>query len=107
MMEAIFSLRQLMKNFQAKRKNLHMVFIDLEKAYDIVSRDLIWWILNKRNAPRDYIEIIKEAYEAAITSVRTAYGETCEFPVTIGLHQGLALSPYLFALIMDELIAHF
>ena len=29
-----------------------------------------------------------------------------EFPVTIGLHQGLALSPYLFALIMDELIAH-
>ena len=29
-----------------------------------------------------------------------------EFLVTIGLHQGLALSPYLFALIMDNLPAH-
>ncbi|RWR83605.1 proline--tRNA ligase, chloroplastic/mitochondrial-like protein [Cinnamomum micranthum f. kanehirae] len=33
-MEAIFSLRQLMEKYRAKRKNLHMVFIDLEKAYD-------------------------------------------------------------------------
>ena len=41
-MEAIFSLRQLMKNYWAKRKSLYIVFIDLEKAYDMVSRDLIW-----------------------------------------------------------------
>ena len=33
------------------------------------------------------------------------YGEIGEFPMTIGLHQGLTLSPYLFALIMDESIA--
>ena len=38
--------------------------------------------------------------------VRTASGETTEFPVTIGLYQGSALSPYLFALIMDGLTAH-
>ena len=35
-MEAIFSLRQLMEKYQTKRKNLHMVFINLEKAYDRV-----------------------------------------------------------------------
>ena len=40
-------------------------------------------------------------------SVRTTCGETREFPVTIGLHQGSSISPYLFALIMDELTAHF
>ena len=38
--------------------------------------------------------------------MRTTCGETREFPMTIGLHQGSALSPYLFALIMDELTAH-
>ena len=36
----------------------------------------------------------------------TTCGETSEIPVTIGLHQGLVLSPYLFAPIMDGLIAN-
>ena len=42
---------------------MYMVFIDLEKAYDKVPRDLIWWVLNKRDVPRSYIEIIKDMYE--------------------------------------------
>jgi hypothetical protein len=29
---------------------------------------------------------------------------TNDFSINIGLHQGLALSPYLFALVMDEVI---
>ena len=70
-MKAIFSLRQLMEKYQAKRKNLYMVFINLEKGYDRVPRDLIWWVLNKRNVPQGYIEIIKDMYERAVTSVRT------------------------------------
>ena len=78
-MEAIFSLRQLMEKYQAKRKNLHM-------AYDRVPRDLIWWVLNKRNVPRGYIEIIKDMYEGAVTSVRNTFGETGEFLMTVGLH---------------------
>ena len=45
-------------------------------------------------------------YKSAVTSVRTTYGETCEFPMTISLHQGSTPSPYLFALIIGELTAH-
>jgi hypothetical protein len=41
-------------------------------------------------------------YNNAMTSVRTNDGNTDYFPIKIGLHQGLALSPYLFALVMDE-----
>ena len=76
------------------------------KSLHRVPRDLIWWVLNKRNVSRGYFEIIKDMYERALTSLRTTYGETGEFLVTIGLHQGSALSPHLFALIMDELTAH-
>lgn len=50
--------------------------------------------------------IIKDMYERVIKNVRTTRGEISEFLVTISLHQGLTLSPYLFALILDELIAH-
>ena len=36
-------------------KNLHMVFIDLEKAYDIVPRDVFWWALKKKVVPVVYM----------------------------------------------------
>ena len=61
-MEVIFSVTQIIEKYMAKRKNLHMVFINLEKVYDKVRRDLIWWVLNKSNVLRVYIEIIKDMY---------------------------------------------
>jgi hypothetical protein len=41
-------------------------------------------------------------YDRVVTSVRTTDGGTNVFPINIGLHQGSALSPYLFALVIDE-----
>ena len=42
-------------------------------------------------------------YDSFFTSIKTIRGEIGEFPITIGLHQDLALIPYLFALVVDEL----
>jgi hypothetical protein len=41
-------------------------------------------------------------YRDVVTFVRTCDGDTSDFPIKIGLHQGSALSPYLFALVMNE-----
>jgi hypothetical protein len=41
-------------------------------------------------------------YHNIVTSVQTSDGDTNNFPINIGLHQGSALSPYLFALVIDE-----
>jgi hypothetical protein len=41
-------------------------------------------------------------YRDVVTFVRTCDGDTNDFSIKIGLHQGSALSPYLFALVMDE-----
>ena len=46
----------------------------------------------------------KDTYDEATTTVRSAAASlTEEFKVGVGLHQGLALSPFLFVIIMDKL----
>lgn len=101
--EINFLLWRLMKKYRENKKDLHMVFFDLEKAYDRVSSEIIRWVLDKNGVLSRSIDLVKDMYDGAITSVRTIGGETSEFTITVDLHQGLALSPYLFALVMDEL----
>jgi hypothetical protein len=101
-MEAIFLIRQLMERCREQKKDLHMIFIDMKKAYDKVPRNVMWWTLQKHKLSSKYITLIKDMYDNVVTSVRISGGDTNDFPINIGLHQGSALNPYLFALVMDE-----
>ena len=105
-MEAIYLLRRLTEKYREKKKDLHMIFIDLEKAYDKIPRDIIWRVLEKKGVMKGYIDVVRDMYEGAITTIRCPVGDTREFPITVGLHQGSALSPYLFTLVMDEVTRH-
>ena len=78
-----------------------MIFEDLEKAYDRVSRYILWWALRKKNVGEEYIKVIQDMYDGCTTSVRTLIGSTESFEVKVGLHQGSALSPLLFITVMD------
>jgi hypothetical protein len=101
-MEAIFLIRQLMERCREQKKDLHMVFIDLEKANDKLPRNVMWWVLQKHQVSTKYITLIKDMYDNIMTSVRTSDRDTNDVSINIGLHQGLVLSPYPFALVMDE-----
>nr|GEW54657.1 hypothetical protein [Tanacetum cinerariifolium] len=101
--EAIHLLRSLMEKYREKQRDLHIDFLDLEKAYDSVPRELVWKTLIDKGTPRRYSSVIKDMYEGVKTRVRTTMGNTDFFPVEVGFHQGLAISPYLFTLILDEL----
>ena len=41
----IFLLRQVQEKYLAKKKNLNFVFVDLEKAFDQLPRDVVCWVL--------------------------------------------------------------
>src|SRR6266540_6034374 len=97
-MEAIFLIRQLIERYREKKKDLYMIFIDLEKAYDKIPRNIMWWTLEKHKVPTKYITLVKNMYHDVVSFD----GDIDDFPIKIGLHQGLTLSPYLFAFVMDE-----
>ncbi|KAK3522013.1 hypothetical protein QTP70_021391 [Hemibagrus guttatus] len=100
--DAIFALRILMEKYRDGQRELHCVFVDLEKAYDRVPREELWYCMRKSGVAEKYVRVVQDMYERSRT-VRCAVGQTEEFNVEVGLHQGSALSPFLFAIVMDQL----
>ncbi|TKS65679.1 RNA-directed DNA polymerase from mobile element jockey [Collichthys lucidus] len=89
--------RRLLNAWQTQEKykegQLHCVFVDLEKACDRVPRGELWYCMRKSGVTEKYVRAV----------VRCVVGVTEEFKVEVGLHQGSALSPFLFAMVMDRL----
>jgi len=99
--QPMFYLRMLQEKMREYQTDLHMVFVDLEKVYDTVPRDLIWYCLRKKGVPEHYVRIIRDMYKNCTTSVTTSEGATEEIDIKVGLHQGTVLSPFLFIVILD------
>ena len=83
------------------QKELHVVFNDLEKAYDMVPRQEVWRCLREQGVPEKCVRLVKDTYEDARTQVKTSIGLTGKITVRDGLHQGSSLRPYLFDMILD------
>ena len=101
--DALFALRVLMEKYREGQKELHCVLVDLEKAYDKVPREEVWYCMRKSGLAEKYVRIVQDMYDGSTTAVRCAVGVTEGFEVKVGLHQGSALSPCLFAMMMDRM----
>ena len=62
------------------QKNIRVTSIDLEQAYDRLSREEIWRCSREGNVPEKYIRQIQEKYQLGCkTVVRSAAGERIFF----------------------------
>ena len=93
----------LMEKYREGQRELYCVFVDLEKAYDRVPQEELWYYMRKSGMAEKYVRLVHYMYEGSETVVRCAVGTTESFKVKVGLYQGSALSLFLFAAIMDRL----
>ena len=95
--DMLFVVRRLQELGRARKIPLYMCFIDLQKAYDSVDRELLWVVLARFGVPEKMLTVIRQFHEGMRARVRTDDGEHSEwFDVTQGLRQGCVLSPLLF-----------
>ena len=93
----MFFVRTLREKYREGQRELHCVFVDLEKAYDRVPREDRWYCMRKSKVAEKYLQIVQDMYEGSKTVMRCAIETTERFKVKVRLHRGSALSPFLFA----------
>ena len=102
-MDAMFCLRMLMEKYRKGQRKLHCVFVYLEEAYDRVPKEELWYCMRKSEMAKKDELLVQDMYERSQTVVKCAIRTTESCKVKVRLHQGSALSPFLFAVIMDRL----
>ena len=90
--DAIFILRQVHERYLGKHKDLYFAFVDLEKAFDCVPRNLLWWALGKVGGYEWLIRTTRAMYSNAKSSVRIISQFSSWFDIQVGVDQGSVLS---------------
>lgn len=81
--DAIQALRILMEKHRDAKKNLHIVFIDFEKAFDRVPRSLIWAALRYYEVPEIYVRIIQDMFTDVTSRIHCSNGKSESFNVCV------------------------
>ena len=100
--DAIFIARQLQEKSLQNKKELYHIFVDLEKAFDKVPRQAISWALRSQLVPEYLVKAAVSLYTNSSSRIRFAGGLSEKFPIRVGVHQGSALIPLLFKIVMEE-----
>ena len=65
----------MQEKFLEKKKDLWIAFIDLEKAFDRVPREVLWWALRCVGVDEWLVNVVKSMYVGATTAVKLGGGE--------------------------------
>jgi hypothetical protein len=72
--DAIAIITMSMEKYREKQRGLHMVFIDLVKAYDRVPRQEDLICMREKGVPEKYVRLVQDAYKDVKTLVRCSTG---------------------------------
>lgn len=72
MTDAIYALRLLIKRHCEKNKTVHLAFLDLEKAFELIPHDLIWHSFRSHDVPEAYVDSVRMLYHCTTSVIHCA-----------------------------------
>ena len=102
--DMIFAVRQLQEKCREQNKSLYILFVDLTKAFDTVSREGLWAILSKLGCPPKFVRIIQSFHDGMMARIVENGDVSDPFPVSNGVKQGCVLAPTLFSLMFATML---
>jgi hypothetical protein len=101
--DMIFSARQIQEKCREQNMDLYILFVDLTKAFDTVSRPGLWNILPRIGVPPKMVKIIR-CFHDGMKARLVAGTEDEEFAVSNGVKQGCVLAPTLFSFLFSMML---
>ena len=83
---------------------LYVVFVDLIKAFDTVSRKGLWMIMEHLGCPPKYLSIVIQLHKDQHGQVRLTSNFSGSFPIINGVKQGCLLAPTLFSIFFSMML---
>ena len=81
-----------------------MIFLDLEKAFELANPDVILDVLSKKGVSGKLLGWVKDFLEGRRAYVKFQGKQSADAPFSVGVPQGSILSPWLFNAIINEVI---
>lgn len=101
--ENIFILRCLVERYTSERLPLVAVSIDIEKAFDKVSRPILWAKLKHFGASGPLLDLVKMMYSDPKVTIRLNRRYSKFIGCSNGVLQGCPLSPLLFIIYISDI----
>ena len=100
--DQIFVVKQIVEKTIEKDKKTYMAFVDLEKAYDSVSREKLWKVLDEYGVKGKLLRAVQALYVDGRSRVKVGRMESELFGVCRGVRQGCTPCPWLFNVFMNR-----
>jgi hypothetical protein len=84
-------------------KKLYCTCVDFSKAFDTITRSSLWVKLQKSNITGKVFRIIHSLYDNVKSCIKNNDKFSSFFRCDIGVRQGGNLSPFLFAIYLNDL----
>ncbi|KAL7300075.1 hypothetical protein TKK_0007085 [Trichogramma kaykai] len=102
--ENITVLSTILSDAKSSLKELHVVSLDVAKAFDSVSHHAITSTLKRLGLPSAFVRYIEDTYRNSSTVLTIKRSKSEPIRVTRGVRQGDPLSSLLFSLVVDRVL---